>query len=281
MKCLEISVAAFLGQTIKEVRPPATCAEKRLVGRTSRTPSRGSPIVWPATTRTGMICTICRVHLRSSPGTLIRQLDGGLRICLDPPDLPLHRRALAGLCADLNPGRPVFPSTDIRVHLRGSREPIRGEATRERSGSVMSTTIQATLRSCVYATTTPPSAAHRRTLMTSAPIGTWVTLRTNMENRPDSSATATQTRQCSTWATLAWRPHTRWSMVPCPMWCSPRLTCRGSARAGNPLLPTARRCEDVRPSRQGCPVNRAKCRTTCQFQHFRRRRSCESFAEAE
>ena len=116
MKCLEISVAAFLGQTIKEVRPPATCAEKRLVGRTSRTPSRGSPIVWPATTRTGMICTICCVHLRSSRGTLIRQLDGGLRICLDPPDLPLHRRALAGLCADLNPGRPVFPSTDIRVH---------------------------------------------------------------------------------------------------------------------------------------------------------------------
>src|SRR5439155_19968628 len=36
MKCLEISVAAFLGQSVKEVRPPATCAEKRLVGRTSR-----------------------------------------------------------------------------------------------------------------------------------------------------------------------------------------------------------------------------------------------------
>src|SRR5439155_25204560 len=35
MKCLEISVAAFLGQSVKEVRPPATCAEKRLVGRTS------------------------------------------------------------------------------------------------------------------------------------------------------------------------------------------------------------------------------------------------------
>jgi len=36
MKCLEISVAAFLGQSVKEVRPPAACAEKRLVGRTSR-----------------------------------------------------------------------------------------------------------------------------------------------------------------------------------------------------------------------------------------------------
>src|SRR5207245_7808252 len=40
MKCLEISVAAFLGQSVKEVRPPATCAEKRLVGRTSEPPSR-------------------------------------------------------------------------------------------------------------------------------------------------------------------------------------------------------------------------------------------------
>src|SRR5437870_12114843 len=34
MKCLEISLVAFLGQSVKEVRPPATCAEK-LVGRTS------------------------------------------------------------------------------------------------------------------------------------------------------------------------------------------------------------------------------------------------------
>ncbi len=49
-------------------------------------------------------------------GTLIRQADGGLRICLQPPDIPLHRRALAGLCADLNLGRPVFPGTDIPVH---------------------------------------------------------------------------------------------------------------------------------------------------------------------
>jgi hypothetical protein len=49
-------------------------------------------------------------------GTLIRQSDGGLRVCLEPPDLPLHRRALAGLCADLNVGQPVFPGTDCRLH---------------------------------------------------------------------------------------------------------------------------------------------------------------------
>jgi len=49
-------------------------------------------------------------------GTLIRQSDGRLRVCLEPPDLPLQRRALAGLCADLNLGWPVFPGTDIPLH---------------------------------------------------------------------------------------------------------------------------------------------------------------------
>jgi len=49
-------------------------------------------------------------------GTLVRQSDGGLRVRLDPPDLPLHRSALAGLCADLNLGQPVFPATDHRLH---------------------------------------------------------------------------------------------------------------------------------------------------------------------
>jgi hypothetical protein len=50
-------------------------------------------------------------------GTLIRnQADGGLKVCLQPPDLPLQRRALAGLCAELNLVRPVFPGTDISVH---------------------------------------------------------------------------------------------------------------------------------------------------------------------
>ena len=43
-------------------------------------------------------------------GTLTRQADGGLRVCLQPPDLPLHRRALTGLCAELNRGDPVFPT---------------------------------------------------------------------------------------------------------------------------------------------------------------------------
>jgi len=48
-------------------------------------------------------------------GTLTRHAEGGLRVCLQPPDLPLHRRALAGLCAELNCGDPVFPGTDIPV----------------------------------------------------------------------------------------------------------------------------------------------------------------------
>jgi len=49
-------------------------------------------------------------------GTLIRQADGGLQVCLRPPDIPLQRRALAGLCADLNLTRPVFPGTDMPMH---------------------------------------------------------------------------------------------------------------------------------------------------------------------
>jgi Transposase protein len=51
-------------------------------------------------------------------GTLIRQPDGGLRVCLEPPDLPLHRRALAGLCANLNLAQPVFPGTEVPVHYQ-------------------------------------------------------------------------------------------------------------------------------------------------------------------
>ena len=49
-------------------------------------------------------------------GTLIRQPDGGLRVCLEPPDLPLHRRALMGLCAKLNLAQPVFPGSEVPVH---------------------------------------------------------------------------------------------------------------------------------------------------------------------
>jgi hypothetical protein len=49
-------------------------------------------------------------------GTLSRQADGDLRVCLQPPDLPLRRRALTGLCAELNLERPVFPGTNVAVH---------------------------------------------------------------------------------------------------------------------------------------------------------------------
>jgi hypothetical protein len=49
-------------------------------------------------------------------GTLIRQADGGLRVSLQPPDLPIHRRALAGLCMELNLVRPEFPGTNLAVH---------------------------------------------------------------------------------------------------------------------------------------------------------------------
>lgn len=60
-------------------------------------------------------------------GTLIRQSDGGLRVCLQPPDIPLHRRALVGLCADLNLGRPVFPGTNIAMHYElAEAKPTRG-----------------------------------------------------------------------------------------------------------------------------------------------------------
>lgn len=60
-------------------------------------------------------------------GTLIRQADGGLRICLQPPDIPLQRRALAGLCADLNLGRPVFPGTGVPLYFEvaGTQLPVR------------------------------------------------------------------------------------------------------------------------------------------------------------
>jgi transposase len=36
-------------------------------------------------------------------------------ITLDAPDLPLHRRALRGLCADLNQLAPTFPGTELPV----------------------------------------------------------------------------------------------------------------------------------------------------------------------
>ena len=48
-------------------------------------------------------------------GTVTRQPDGAIHICLDPPDLPLYRRALEDLCQDLNLLHPVFPGTSITV----------------------------------------------------------------------------------------------------------------------------------------------------------------------
>lgn len=48
-------------------------------------------------------------------GAMTRQPDGALHICLDPPDLPVYRRALEGLCQDLNRLHPHFPGADIPV----------------------------------------------------------------------------------------------------------------------------------------------------------------------
>jgi hypothetical protein len=61
-------------------------------------------------------------------GTLIRQPDGGLRVCLQPPDLPLHRRALVGLCADLNLAQPVFLGTNstVRYEIADGKPTARG-----------------------------------------------------------------------------------------------------------------------------------------------------------
>jgi len=39
----------------------------------------------------------------------------GVAVTLDPPDTPQHRRALRGLCEDLNQFRAVFPGTDLPV----------------------------------------------------------------------------------------------------------------------------------------------------------------------
>ena len=45
----------------------------------------------------------------------IRTTPTGVVITIDAPDLPLHRRALRGLCADLNQFGTTFPGTDIPV----------------------------------------------------------------------------------------------------------------------------------------------------------------------
>jgi hypothetical protein len=56
-------------------------------------------------------------------GTITRQPDGGLSICLEPPDTPLDRRALAGLCAELSQARPVLPGTNIPVQYAVAEAP--------------------------------------------------------------------------------------------------------------------------------------------------------------
>ncbi|MDO8692014.1 MAG: helix-turn-helix domain-containing protein [Dehalococcoidia bacterium] len=46
----------------------------------------------------------------------IRTSPTGVAVTLDAPDLPLHRRALRGLCADLNQLGATFPGADLPVH---------------------------------------------------------------------------------------------------------------------------------------------------------------------
>ena len=45
----------------------------------------------------------------------IRTTAEGVMVTLDPPDLPLHRRALRGLCADLNQITTPYPGTELPV----------------------------------------------------------------------------------------------------------------------------------------------------------------------
>ena len=48
----------------------------------------------------------------------VRSTAGGVVVTLDPPDTPMHRRALQGLCDELNEARAVFPGTDLPVSYR-------------------------------------------------------------------------------------------------------------------------------------------------------------------
>jgi len=57
----------------------------------------------------------------------IRTTDKGVTVTLDPPDTPIHRRALHGLVADLNAIDATYPGTDIPVIYRVRRP-------RQRSG---------------------------------------------------------------------------------------------------------------------------------------------------
>lgn len=48
----------------------------------------------------------------------MRSTPDGLVVTLDPPDTPAHRRALQGLCEELNASRATFPGTDLVVTYR-------------------------------------------------------------------------------------------------------------------------------------------------------------------
>jgi hypothetical protein len=45
----------------------------------------------------------------------IRSTAQGVVVTLDPPDTPIYRRALRGLCADLSQLGATFPGTDLPV----------------------------------------------------------------------------------------------------------------------------------------------------------------------
>jgi hypothetical protein len=56
-----------------------------------------------------------RLLLRSFAGLSgeIRRTAQGMVVTLDPPDTPIYRRALRGLCADLSQLGATFPGTDL------------------------------------------------------------------------------------------------------------------------------------------------------------------------
>ncbi len=58
-----------------------------------------------------------RLLLRSfaEPSGEIRRTAQGVAVTLDPPDAPIYRRALRGLCADLSQLGATFPGTDLPV----------------------------------------------------------------------------------------------------------------------------------------------------------------------
>ncbi len=45
----------------------------------------------------------------------MRATHRGVQVVIDPPDNPLHRRALRGLCADLSQLAVRYPGTDLAV----------------------------------------------------------------------------------------------------------------------------------------------------------------------